>query len=122
MYSPIRDYRVFDLYTRQASRLDSFFRIPPNGTLGFRVEALEDTSGPGYHSSKSRYQVDLPNEYGLEYNTDVSGRQSASIPLKFVKVPDLYHYPSVRRWSELLGENRPGSAGAPTPQGFDDPR
>lgn len=122
MYSPIRDYRVFDLYTRQATRLDFFFRIPPNGTLGFRVEALEDTSGPGWESSKSRYQVDLPSEYRLEYNTDVSGRQFASIPLRHAKVPDLHYHPLVRRWSELLGDNRPGSAGTPMPQGFDDPR
>jgi hypothetical protein len=83
MYAPIRDYRVFDLYTREPISLASYKRISPKGSYALRVEVFDDTEGPGWHSSKSRYWLDFANYCTVEFHTDVGLYRANSKHLAF---------------------------------------
>lgn len=67
MYSYVRDYRVFDLYTQEPTGLDAYRKVSAKGSYGLRVEISEEAEGPAWRSRKSRYVVDLPEEYVVEF-------------------------------------------------------
>ena len=124
MYAPKRDYRVFDLYTRTPTSLEAYKKLAPKSSYGLQIEILEETEGPHYKGSHSRYVVDLPTKYIIEFHTDV-GRQRQKV--KFPRPQEAQEawneLALVHRWSDdLLGPSRPSSAGAPLPQTIQYPK
>ncbi len=100
LYPLKRDYRVFDLHTRQETNLESYNKISPKGVYGIRLEVLEKTDGPQWGSSKSRYVVKLPKNYSVEFQTDM-GHHRYTIRLgKPHGMPELLKH--VHHWSDLL--------------------
>jgi len=117
MYAWKRDYRAFDLYTQQSTSLEAYNQIRPKGALGIRVEVIEETEGPGWQSSKSRYVVERKGHYDIQFRTDfgnVRKRIKFSRPKKEYSGFNLVHH-----WSDLieLPQWGFGAAGAPVPQG-----
>lgn len=107
LYPLKRDYRVFDLYSRENTGLDRFVKIPSNETYGLRIEIFEDTDGPDWKSSHSRYLVNLSDNYLIEFT--FNGRRVR----KKIKFKPLQHYyaqglfilEAAYHWSDdLMGE------------------
>jgi hypothetical protein len=121
MYAPERQYEVFDLYTQEPANLSAFSRIPPHGSRGLRVEIFEDTAGPGWESSHSRYVLDVPKQYRIEFVTDVKPLLRKQIKLHRTRLADLINSGFVHRWGDLIGDTTWNTAGAAVPQGLKDP-
>jgi hypothetical protein len=122
LYAPMREYEVFDLYSREHASLDTYSKVPSHGSRGFRVEAFEDTSGPSWVSSKSRYVVDVPSYYEVEFRTDLPRKWRSRIKLHRVKIDSLMNDRLIHRWSSLIGElPKSNMAGGPVPQGLSSP-
>ncbi len=120
MYHFRRDYQVFDLNTRTRTSLDTFVRIPPKGSLGYRIEILEQADGPSWVSSHSRYVVDVPKLFDVHFHTSVGEHRSK------IRLPRRSHIvygnlPNVYHWSTLLETVAISSTGAPVPQGIESP-
>lgn len=98
LYPPKRDYRVFDLYTRAPISLESYVKLPPRGSYGLRIEVFEDTDGPAWKSNHSRYIVNLPRSYAVEFHTDVGTQQHK---IKFPAAMQ-YRFEVVYHWSNEL--------------------
>lgn len=115
MYAPKRDYRVFDLHTGEPVSLATYKRIPPKNSYGLRVEVLDDAEGPRWISSKTRYWLQLANQYSVEFRSDVGKyRKIVRFPPSEQAWPRLS---DVHHWSDLLPPAEPSSVGAPMPQG-----
>ena len=70
MYAEKKDYRVFDLFTEKPVSLDKFYRLKPHDAIGFRVEILEETSGPHWESNHSRYVLPQIKVFSVEFLSD----------------------------------------------------
>jgi hypothetical protein len=119
MYSFKQDYRVFDLYTREQTSLEQYTKVPAKGSCGFRIEVLEDTSGPGWQSSKSRYTLRLPRGYVVEFYADNSKRR-AKISFPRQRITELDSFSSfhiIHRWSSDLLDPQQQLSVAPRPLG-----
>jgi hypothetical protein len=115
MYAPKRDYRVFNLFSHERVSLSDFHRLSPKEIMGFRVEILEETSGPSWESSKSRYILHLPKVYRVEfYRDDVMCKSKIRIRNE-IKIRDIRF---VHHWSDLLEKFPSAGDGAPLPQGL----
>lgn len=116
MYDRQRDYRAFDLYTREPTSLDGYKNIPPGGSHGLRVEIFEEAYGPEHGSFHNPHTVELPTKYNVEFQTEIRKvRHTIKIPGERWKlVSDFQQF--VYRWSDLLGPVKPSTGGAPLPQ------
>lgn len=125
MYPLKRDYRVFNLHSCEPTGLDRMVKIEPNSSYGLRIEIYEDADGPHWKSSHSRYIIEMPQKYKIEFYANGKLLKSS---IKFPKLNDnLTHYlynrnygslQEIDRWSEdLLGPVIPNTFGQLPPQG-----
>lgn len=82
IYDHKRDYRIFDLFSRKQSSLTDFNAIPPDSTLGFRLEVYQDQ-----RPRNSRVPVDLPKYFTIDIQTDVGRKQLKKKSAWFILEP-----------------------------------
>jgi hypothetical protein len=97
-YAPKHDYRVFDLHTRAQTSLETYVKLPARGSYGLRIEVFEDTDGPAWKSNHSRYAVNLPRNYIVEFQTDIGKRRHK---VRFPPAQQM-RMDAVHHWSEQL--------------------
>lgn len=115
MYGYLQDYRAFDIHSRERVDLSHYHKIAPGGTLARRVEVFEDTHGPRWYSSKSRYRLEKRDEFVITIHTDVKTIVRA-IPVKAEIVEAwVLERGRVVHWSDLLPESQPDTGPAPKP-------
>ncbi len=118
MYSPVRDYRVFDLYSHEPVSLANHRQLTPGGIYGLRIEILEETSGPSWEGPHRRYVLHLPKAYIVKYHTGIATRTSK---LKMPKPTGGADFGFIHQWGDLLPQPESHSGGAPLPQGLQYP-
>ncbi len=99
-YDHARDYRVYELTSKERASL-SDYRVIHNGeAIGFRVEIYEH---PGNTRIRSRYPVELPDSYSIAIHTD-AGRTIRKFKPQRAKLRNRSEFRTVFRWSktELL--------------------
>ena len=118
MYAPKRDYRVFDLYSRERTSLDSYRKLSPGSVYGLRIEILEETSGPSWDGPHRRYVLHLPKTSIVKFHRD-NWTQRAKI--KMTKATANADFGFIHQWGDLLQQTGSHSSGAPLPQGWQYP-
>ena len=123
MYDRKRDYRVFDLYSREATSLDCYRIVPPGGSYGLRVEIHEEAHGQEERSFHYPHSVDLSDAFRIEFRIDtLRVRRKIKIPGKMrEKMPAYQFGTSIYRWSTLLGPPQASPFGSPLPQNLQPP-
>lgn len=103
MYDRQRDYRVFDLFTREKINLENYRTLAPGGVLGIRLEIFEQANaGPNWISNHLYYKVDIHNSYYIEFNSDLSRFKRKITPSSPEKNPIIYEFDY--RWSnDIVG-------------------
>jgi len=75
IYDRFRDYRVFDLFSRERVSLDRFTLVEPGHAVGFRVEILDQGYDPAYNMPMHRpAKPVLYDAYRIQFHTDLGRR------------------------------------------------
>lgn len=120
MYDRKRDYRVFDLLTRERINLEEFRTMEPGQVLGIRIESFEEENAgrPTFVSNHVYPAVEVPEYHIIRLSSDMGTRQYR-VELNKPEVFPL-HFRFEYRWStdiDGLGE-MVATPGAPMPQGM----
>ena len=112
MDAPQRDYRVFDLHSREDASLEDSRLVEPGGLYGLRVEILDEIHD-SFVQMRSRKKVNLPKSYDLKFRSDDETR----IHEVEIRTYEEQYYWSfeVNNWSDLIPSVE-GISGAPKPQ------
>jgi hypothetical protein len=128
MYDRFRDYRVFDLYTRQLQSLATYHNLEPGHKIGRRIEIIEYSDGPEWISNhryigipeRTESVVRLQHTSGMiskTFHLDSSIEEFEAPHCDAHHAMNLYHFSRLSRWSgqELIPGGEPDSSGEPRP-------
>lgn len=139
MYGDQKDYRAFDLFTREPVNLAAYSNLLPGQCLGRRIEILERTYGPVQTTHRQRMWIEERTAFTIRTATskgmvtcvaEIGNRYTdydASVPYAEPGSPGyfavsefaagLHQLCSVARWSgqDLIPGGEPGSGGEPRP-------